>query len=849
MSDEVRKRASRLHEAIHELEVPQGRDGKRSKERLLEDTSFLREVLESALALCAKELAEPASIDVQPGAPSTRFGRFELLGVLGQGGMGTVHLAFDTLLQRRVALKQVRLDLVFSAEARQRFVREARIVSSLDHPNICRVFDTGEHDGVPFLVMQLVEGKTLAEHIAEAGKHRGAILEREGSADHDAVLAAFEELARALHYAHERGLLHRDVKPANIMIRKDGVAVLLDFGLAQDAKTADNLTLSHQVLGTRAYMSPEQVLGRTAALDARTDVYSLAVTLYEACTGSRPFEADSDLELSTKIVRGGARMARALNHSLPSDLDRVLALAMDPERERRYASCLALAEDLRRVRVREPILGKPPSFTIRALRWTQRNPLVTAFLVVTSTMLAVLGWLYWVASERLSDLDSVNCMVRFQELRVRSDELHPAWPENEAALSSLLADSETLLSEMALLRAKRSALESRSSIGASGDRRFARRRDAFVHRALTYAIDELLRFDTTDMEDLRHRHEMAVAFTAASHIPEDDAWATVRREIAQSPHYDHLDLSPQVGLVPLGRDPRSGLQEFADVQSGAPPHRDPITQQLQLDESSAVVFVLIPARTVLIGEQFEYPCVPHYLPLIKKNPHYSLQAVELEAFLIGKHEVTQAQWMRITHNPSNPSRYRPPPHSVPGWPTTSMHPVENITSLECEAAFRRMGWLLPTEAQWEYACRGGTSTTWWTGATVDSLSGAENLPDEAAAEATPWPGAITTISDGFVIHAPVDALLPNPFGLYGMHGNVMEWCRDFGAPDDWIGAEVIDLEGQKLVHTKEQRARRGGCYDSGHILFSRAAFRWPIDLKYSDADSGCRAMRRILKGS
>jgi serine/threonine-protein kinase len=187
-----------------------------------------------------------------------------------------------------------------------------------------------------------------------------------------------ERVARALHEAHEHGIVHRDVKPADVMLTSDGAPVVFDFGLVRlDREAEAGLTRSGELLGTPAYMAPEQIEPRGRAVDRRTDVYALRVTLYECLTGRRPFEGHSLEAVSRAILRGAAPGVRTLAPRVPRDLAAVVSVAMDPDPTRRYATALALAEDLRRVRDKQPIRARPAGVALRLRRWrsaTRRSP-------------------------------------------------------------------------------------------------------------------------------------------------------------------------------------------------------------------------------------------------------------------------------------------------------------------------------------------------------------------------------------------------------------------------------------------------------------------------------------------
>jgi serine/threonine protein kinase len=337
----------------------------------------------------------------RPGAPDLpeRLGDFQPLQRLGAGGMGVVLRALQVSLGREVALKLVRSDALHFPGSRERFRREVEAVAKLKHPGIVPIYAVGEERGVPYFAMELLEGCTLAEILEELrdvapadlsgadmarafAQHSGAparpLEESVGQRSWvDACLELARRVAGALQHAHERGILHRDVKPSNLMLDAAGRVMLLDFGLASQ-RGADRTTRTGSQLGTLHYMSPEQVRG--VELDPRADVYALGATLYELLTLRPPFEGASALAIQQSILAGGAPGVRALNRRVARDADWVCRMALEPERERRYASAELLATDLGNVLAHRPVLARPPSAARSAARMTRRHPTAAASL-------------------------------------------------------------------------------------------------------------------------------------------------------------------------------------------------------------------------------------------------------------------------------------------------------------------------------------------------------------------------------------------------------------------------------------------------------------------------------------
>ncbi|MEM1449705.1 MAG: serine/threonine-protein kinase [Planctomycetota bacterium] len=337
-----------------------------------------------------------------------RLGDFLILEPLGGGGMGIVYLAEQVSLGREVALKLMRPEGTYFPDAHERFRREVEAIARLEHPSIVKVHAYGEEEGVPYFAMERIDGRTLAEvlrvladrsptslsgrDLARAvGGSEGALF---GMSWTDACVEMARQVAAALAHAHGAGIVHRDVKPSNIALTRDGRVQLFDFGLAATSGV-DRLTRTGGQLGTLHYMSPEQILG-DRELDARSDIYALGVTLYELLALRSPFVDDTRSAVEARILQGRPAPLRTLNRRVSVELERVTAKAMELDRTRRYATAHELEDELRRVLERRPVQARPPGPLLRARRWAQRNPtLAVAILAGIALFVVAPSVLLW----------------------------------------------------------------------------------------------------------------------------------------------------------------------------------------------------------------------------------------------------------------------------------------------------------------------------------------------------------------------------------------------------------------------------------------------------------------------
>src|SRR5262245_24615072 len=308
-------------------------------------------------------LAKPAS---PLGVKLHYFGDYELLEEVARGGMGVVFRARQISLNRIVALKMILAGQLASPAAVQRFKTEAEAAANLDHPNIVPIYEIGEHEGQHYFSMRFIEGGTLTQAMAPAKftPRRAAQL--------------MITVAGAVHYAHQRGILHRDLKPGNILLDAKRQPHVTDFGLAKALGAEGDLTRTSAILGTPSYMSPEQGSGHAKQLTTASDVFSLGAILYELLTGRSPVQGPTPVETLRRVMEEEPKKPRSLNSEVDADLETICLKCLQKEMAQRYTSADALAEDLQRWLRNEPILARRSNAWEQALKWAKRKPALAA---------------------------------------------------------------------------------------------------------------------------------------------------------------------------------------------------------------------------------------------------------------------------------------------------------------------------------------------------------------------------------------------------------------------------------------------------------------------------------------
>ncbi len=841
MSPELWERVSALLERAGDLE-----DSRR--EAYLQDIarrepSFFRQAWTYLKSLDEETWARPAVGRYlrrlhDPDLSGQRLGTWALYEKIGGGGMGVVYRAAraDGQFEKDAAVKLIRQGVI-SPEVVQRFERERRILAQLEHPNIARLLDAGRtDDGLPYFVMEHVRGTPITEYCRQHGK---ALRQR---------LTIFCKVCRAVEYAHRNLIVHRDLKPENILVEDDGTPRLLDFGVAKLLETGGAGTGEagmNTVFGpgplTPNYASPEQHRGEPAT--TASDVFSLGVILYELLADQHPFLDDTRADYPQ--IRQAILEAVPDRPGAGGDLDEITLKALDKDPNTRYGSAQQLLDDINRYLSGQPVLARRATIVYRTGKFVRRYRVFSAALVI----LVVLTLVLWLqrreisrqrddASQQRSAVLRLADAKRLRDLHEGTAELWPLHPSRRDAMLRWLTAARELVERLpghleALNTLRTQNVSDRGE--ATGSLTFDTLEVAWQDEVLTDLVEGIQQLDTELISDVQRRLDFVETLPRLSLAEPAARWSETLAAIAdleRNPQYFGLEITPQLGLVPLEQDPESRLFEFAHLGSGSFPTRDTGTGQLLLDEGTAIVLVLLPGGSYRMGAQKDDPNAFNHDPqaLDEEQP---VREMRVAPFFLSKYETTQAQWARLTGG-KWPSEHRPKA-DVPegGERATVRNPVEQVSWENARRWLVRYNLNLPSEAEWEYACRAGRSSPWSTGRKATTLQGFANVADTHLKTHGGRPEWSYTpeIDDGFASHAPAGSFRPNPFGLFDLHGNVWEWTLDSYAP---YAADA----------TSDHRVARGGSWWYP-ALYARCTHRLYGPPTSKIADLGCRAARPI----
>jgi serine/threonine protein kinase/formylglycine-generating enzyme required for sulfatase activity len=778
---QVIERGKQLHSEIETVESdvtqllhPSGGSGSEVREFRTEDVDFLH---------------PPENPD-----EIGRLGGYRVLEVLGVGGMGVVFRAEDLRLKRHVALKVMKPAVAASRSSRNRFLREAQAAAAIDHDHIVHIYEVDEDRHIPFIAMQYLRGESLQTR-----------LDREGRLEATKTLRIGREIATGLAAAHQQGLIHRDIKPDNIWLEAAGQRVkILDFGLVRQAETDAGLTQSGMVLGTPRYMAPEQAQAKQ--VDPRCDLFSLGAVLYHVVTGKAPF-AGSDLSTTMHaVVHHEPESVDKLCPTLPPDFSALITslLAKDPAKRPRSAEIVAqtIAEIEQQVTSegKSPLASDTvtlPVATSIAPKKQRRWPWVAVALAAA----LLLGVWAAVVILRLETPDGALIV------KVTGDDY-------VASIQGMALTIENIASRERYQVLIDDAEQVRRNLK-PGDYQFVLQSD-------------------TGLKTKTNRFTIGSGKSTQVEVwwePKSSQTARSTRNSASRSWQGWPAEAPLPAIAPFDAAGARRYQEAWAKYLGAP---------AEYVNSLGMKFRLIPPGEFRMGSN---PVeIEESLPNAQDNALWQActksegpqhKVVLTKPFYLSEREVTQSEFKRIVGK--NPSWFVATSGGrdlVTGL-DTFQHPVESVSWNDaadfCTKLGHRenlasvylrkngavtitpeIGYRLPTEAEWEFACRAGTTTKWWTGDSADRLA------DGA------WYGRPEGRPQ------PVGQLKPNPFGLFDMHGNVYEWVQDWWDPDyygQFQEQTAVDPTGRVLQ--EGLRVARGGdwFYSASD---ARSAARWAI---------------------
>src|SRR5262245_22595469 len=887
------------------------------------------------------------------------FERYQMRGEIAKGGQGTVVQVWDDDLRRHLAMKVLvgrsSDGTVTGTGARSvtprslaRFLEEAQVTGQLDHPGIVPIHELGlDAQGRVYFTMKLVKGRTLKEvfQLAAEGKENWT---------RTRALSVLLKVCEAMAYAHHKGVVHRDLKPANVMVGRFGEVFVMDWGLArvlgredlanvgiapefptaelqseredaQGSHASEVVTKDGHVVGTPAYMSPEQALGKLEEIGPHSDVYSVGAMLYHLLAGHTPYVKPGTTPTNYSIWYSVQERApdplQERAPDAPAELVAICEKAMAREIGARYRDMGELSEDLMAFLEHRTVRAYQTGALVELRKWVERNKglaaasaagvlvlilgLVTALVLKTESdhnaalaarnaeeartqTAAALAKEEEarhqkeraekneelarenarLANERAEDILRLTALQDLDELGREADGLWPAVPAMILRLEEWQMKAQALVDELPVYEAKQAELRARArpaaASAAPGALEFDSVQDRRWSQQLAKLIDGLYAFANADTGlvsgvspehgwGVNRRLEFARTGVERTVLGERartlwaDAIESIRDQ-AWCPAYRGMQITPQLGLLPIGQDPESGLWEFAHLQSGEPAVRGP-DGKLVIQEGTGLVLVLLPGGKFWMGAQATAPTGRNYDPQAHQD-EAPVHEVTLAPFFLSKYEMTQGQWVRAVG--TNPSRYAPPFNLV-GRKVNLAHPVEQLSWLDCQQTLMHLDLALPTEAQWEYGARADTNTVWWTGDDPRFLDGADNIadsffhknggPNVAAWDYAQW------LDDGHAVHVPGGHFVWESFGLHDVHGNLSEWCRDlYTGYDRSVRRMDGEREWEALASGEGSappvRTIRGGDFYN-MASFARAAARYRASPDARQESYGVRPARAL----
>jgi formylglycine-generating enzyme required for sulfatase activity len=680
---------------------------------------------------------------------------YEILGICGHGGMGVVYRARQLGAHRLVALKMIRAVEHASPTERLRFQIETEAVARLQHPHIVQLYEVGEVRGQPYFSLEFCDGGTLGEQ-----------LKKKPTTPREAA-ELMETLARAMHYAHLRGVVHRDLKPGNVLLAgAERVPKITDFGLAKriDAE-AREVSQSGSIMGTAAYMAPEQAAGKVRDTGPAADLYALGALLYECLAGRPPFVGPQQVVLVSVLNDEPVPPSR-LASKAPADLETICLKCLRKEPARRYASAEELADDLRRYQAGEPIRARPVGAVERTWKWARRRPTLAALLGVVLLALVSLAVL------------SGNLVAA----RHDADEKRKA-AEQEADKARKARDFLVSIFRIKDIQAGNTAT-ARQIVNQ------AEQRIPIEFADQPELRDELLAAIEDANRNLGRTIPAAMILEARGviqlHSPRGDSDRPVPQALLYPDDGLTLAAGAQVQLVFLSDLHKERLQPGREATIGRK-GCSPAGAVREREDSVLMTFVRLPKGTFYMGWD--------------GRPGSAKKTAIKEDFEIAVHDVTQGQWEAIMgNNPrimgNNPSWYSRKGNGRNSVLDISdeelkLFPVENVSWDYAQEFIKKLnekerdrGYLyrLPTAAEWEYACRGGATSEDECSYHFYVDKPTNDLSSEQANFNGSFPFGKAPKGKYLGRPARVGAYPPNKLGLCDMHGNVWQWCADLRYP-------------------------------------------------------------------
>jgi serine/threonine protein kinase/formylglycine-generating enzyme required for sulfatase activity len=713
---------------------------------------------------------DAARVPAEPAAAVPQgLGAYEILDELGRGGMGIVYKAQHRELKRLVAIKMVLAGGLERDEV-SRFLREAEAVAQLEHPNIIQVHEIGRHQGRPFFSLEYVGGGSLADKL------------RDTALEPHAAARLLIPVARAIHYAHTHGIIHRDLKPANILLTVDGTPKVGDFGLAKRVGEDSGLTQAGAIIGTPNYMAPEQAQGAGPDVGTAADVYGLGAVLYELLTGRPPFKAARTVDTILLVLSEDPVPPRRLQPKVPRDLETICLKCLRKQPVNRYASALAVAEDLERFLADETIQARPPGIVRRLRRWSRRHRAalqVAAAVVLTGAVLA--GVTRWWLSRHAHETAAALLHQGYEEL----GQADAAGPEEEAA-----NHYDAALRHFAAARA----------VTPGGDTVAGALVELYLHRCRR-ALD---------------RHEYAEARGILILLKDLDGADARAAEVADCDRRAQgtgtlaVETTPPGAAVWMARvdaDGRAGKPSAIGTTPLAPhdlapgsylvslrhPQYDDVRCPLFLDHNAAEALKVPLVKRAEVPEGMVY--VPPGEFLFGDRQAGTERRVYLDGFFIDRTEVTGAAYEKFVQATGAPPPDRWQGRACPA--PLRNEAVCNVSWFDALEYCRWAGKRLPTEQQWEKAARGADGRSFpWGNRYEPYRSICRDLLQEQ-------PGLA-------VGRLPAGA---SPYGCLDLAGNVWEWALDReapGRPDRVIRGGASYSNADELLSFRRKGAPPGG---------------------------------------